>query len=127
MRMCGLAAWIGNILSALCWTATAKTVHKVSCIGEARAFPKDPSPTPSPLNKNRENNIIMKIRKLDSKQDVFLTALVFHLIEQSQNFQGAGLLHLRKSNTSKSGAVVRALASHQCGRAQILALTPNVS
>jgi len=69
----------------------------------------------------------MKIRKLNSKQDVVLTALVFHLIEQSEYFQDAGLLHSRKSNTSKSGAVVRALASHQCDRAQILTLTSNVS
>ena len=30
MCMRGLVAWIGNILGALCWTATAKTVHKVS-------------------------------------------------------------------------------------------------
>ena len=69
----------------------------------------------------------MKIRKLNSKQDVVLTALVFHLIEQSHYFQGAGILDSRKSNASKSSAEVRALASQQCGRAQILALTPNVS
>ena len=50
-----------------------------------------------------------------------------HLIERSHYFQDAGLLHPRKSNTSKSGAVVRALASHQCSRGQILALTPYVS
>ena len=37
----------------------------------------------------------MKLRKLNSKQDVVLTALVFHLIhliEQSHYFQDAGLL-----------------------------------
>ena len=68
----------------------------------------------------------MKIRKLNSKQDVVLTALVFHPIERSHYFQDAGILGSRKSNTSKSGAVVTALASRQCSRAQILALTPYV-
>ena len=62
----------------------------------------------------------MKIRKLNSKQDVVLTALVFHLIhliEQSHYFQDAGLL----------AQWLRALASHQCGRAQILTWTSNGS
>ena len=52
---------------------------------------------------------------MNSKEDVVLTALVFHHIGRSHYFQDAALIHSRKSNTSKSGAVVGALASYQCG------------